>query len=100
MSVESTNKIREQKQAVATWSVGNQNSYIASCKELGGNSVVFSPTGTVHPVAFLRKLEEVFEIAGVPSSRQVSLAVNPLRASASVWGEVKKEAFGNFDILK
>lgn len=76
------------------------HSFITSFKDLGGNSVIFSPNGSLHPVAFIRKLKELFESAGVPAERQVNLAINGLRGSAAVWAEVKRDDFRDFATFK
>lgn len=42
---------------------------------------VFSPGGSLHPIAFIGKLEIVFDDADMPERKQVNLAINVLRGS-------------------
>lgn len=45
-------------------------------------------------------MEELFENAAVPSGRRVNLAVNALKGSAAIWGEIKRELFVDFACFK
>lgn len=75
-------------------------SYLTVWKEIGGNALHFTPGGSLHPVAFIKKLSEFFLEAEVPESRRVSLAVAALRGSAAAWGQVKEpdlRSFADFD---
>lgn len=81
-------------------SENQSNNYITIFKELGGANMVYVPGGSTHPVAFVNKLSETFDNAGVPECRRVNLAINALRGSASVWGDVKRAEFVDFEEFK
>nr|CAI5833877.1 unnamed protein product [Callosobruchus analis] len=72
-------------------------SYIANWRELGGNNIIFTPQGRLHPKAFLKKIKKVFEEAGVPTDNRVGLAVSCLKGAAADWAEAKEDTFGNFE---
>lgn len=74
--------------------------YIALWKDLGGANLHFSPGGSVHPVGFMKKLTNIFEEAGVPAEKKISLAVSCLRGSAQDWGVLKEDSVVEFDKFK
>lgn len=76
----------------------NNKKYISMFKELGGSNLHFSPTGTLHPVMFLKKLSTMFHEAGVPSEKRVYFSVNCLRGSAQDWADITD--FDSFEHFK
>lgn len=75
----------------------NNRSYISNWRELGGGNLVFYPNAKVHPMVSLKKLNKLFEDAGVPQSARCSLAINSLRGAAADWAEIKEHIFITFD---
>uniref|UniRef100_V5GHR5 RNA-directed DNA polymerase n=1 Tax=Anoplophora glabripennis TaxID=217634 RepID=V5GHR5_ANOGL len=74
--------------------------YWSMWKELDGSSLQFTPDGGLHPVAFIRRIESLFDDAGVPENKRVALAVNALRESAADWGQIKQDCCRNFNDFK
>lgn len=90
-----------ERSSVATVTEESKNKkYISAWKDLGGNSICFSPGGSMHPVAFIRKLQNVFDDAGVPENKRVRYAVNNLRGSAADWGQIKETVMTEFGKFK
>lgn len=72
----------------------SDKSYIASWRDLGGPNLQFVATGGVHPVLFIKNLNELLGEAGVPEEKKVYFSIRCLRGSAQDWAEIKH--FKNF----
>lgn len=71
--------------------------YIYNFKELGGNNVSFFPNGKLHPIAFLRKIKNIFSEAGVPERHKLGLVLTCLKGTAADWASIKEKTFLSFD---
>lgn len=74
-------------------------SYLVNWRELGGNNLTLYPNSKGHPMQFLKKLNKIFEEAGVPEERKMSLAIGCLRGTAADWVAVKEpslKTYGDF----
>nr|CAH7729530.1 unnamed protein product [Callosobruchus chinensis] len=78
----------------------SDKSYITSWKELGGTNIAFTPGGKMHPMAFLRRIEKIFQEAGVPEQRKIGLAITCLRGSATDWASIKEKSFTSYGIFR
>lgn len=78
----------------------SEKSHMLRWKELGGYQLCFSPNGILHPVTFLKHLEQLLDDADVPEEKKVSLSLDCLRGSAYDWGQVKQKCFSDFNNFK
>nr|CAH7765636.1 unnamed protein product [Callosobruchus chinensis] len=78
----------------------SDKSYITSWKELGGTNIAFTPGGKMHPMAFLRLIEKIFQETGVPEQRKIGLAITCLRGSATDWASIKEKSFTSYGIFR
>lgn len=78
----------------------SEKSHMLRWKELGEYQLCFSPNGILHPVTFLKHLEQLLDDADVPEEKKVSLSLDCLRGSAYDWGQVKQKCFSDFNNFK
>nr|CAI5858890.1 unnamed protein product [Callosobruchus analis] len=75
-------------------------SYLVIWKELGGYKLSFNPKGKLHPTAFLKKIKELFDEAGVPEQSKVSLVVACMKGAAADWAAIKETSLDTFAKFK
>lgn len=89
-------EILSQSRTATVNATSDKKHYITLFKDLGGTNLFFNPSGSVHPMLFLKKLKKLFDEAGVPEAAQVSLAVNCLKGSAADWIAAKEHTIKNY----
>lgn len=75
----------------------HDRSYLVNWRELGGSSLTFYPNSKCHPMQFLKKLNKIFEEAGVPEERKMGLATGCLKGTAGDWVAVKEPSFKTYE---
>lgn len=78
--------------------IKNNINYIMAFKELGGSNISFKPNDTsAQPMAFIKELQSIFELAQVPDEKRVVFAIKSLKGSAVDWAYIKRNNFTGFE---